>query len=269
MAQRRLDQFRRRTRLSGRGIRSYGNLDYSYNRENYHPLGLRLFQTRLIPSETNLRSIIDEAPRPRVNMAPTPPSASQRQPAVWSAASPEDQSGDALPAFWKLHAFLCKYGQFERAQQLVVPLQWSGSLLLQARFHAAQGNLDFLRGAFVQARPVLRAAARDLEAQSPWNLHEVPRAWIALAYLELNMDGPDAALPLARKCRNLVERERERAEQERERTAEQRKRADEERGRAERERERAEQERERANRERERAERMAAILRDMGVDPDK
>src|SRR5262249_17928877 len=77
-AQRRLDQFRRRARLSGRGVRSYASLDYSYNRDNYHPLGLRLFQTRLIPSETNLRSIIDETPRPRLNMVPTP-SARQRQ----------------------------------------------------------------------------------------------------------------------------------------------------------------------------------------------
>ncbi|MEI7687369.1 MAG: DUF4011 domain-containing protein, partial [Planctomycetota bacterium] len=72
-AQRRLDQYRRRARLSGRGVRSYLNLDYSYNQENYHPLGLRLFQTRLTPTETRLRSIVDETPRPRTSMAPAPP----------------------------------------------------------------------------------------------------------------------------------------------------------------------------------------------------
>jgi predicted DNA-binding WGR domain protein len=74
-AQRRLDQYQRRARLSGRGVRTFLNLDYSYDRDNYHPLGLRLFQTRLIPTETNLRSIIDETPRPRSFMAAAAPSA--------------------------------------------------------------------------------------------------------------------------------------------------------------------------------------------------
>ncbi|MBM4074744.1 MAG: DUF4011 domain-containing protein, partial [Planctomycetes bacterium] len=69
-AQKRLDQYRRRARLSGRGVRSYSNLDYSYNRDNYHPLGLRLFQTRLIPTNTNIRTIVGGTPRPRVNVLP-------------------------------------------------------------------------------------------------------------------------------------------------------------------------------------------------------
>ncbi|MGB0561907.1 MAG: hypothetical protein ACPGVO_08895, partial [Spirulinaceae cyanobacterium] len=54
----------------------------------------------------------------------------------------------------------------------------------------------------------------------------------------------------------------ERAEQERER-------AEQERERAEQERERAEQERKRAEQERERAERLAAKLRELGIDPDE
>ena len=50
-AQRRLEQYRRRVRLSGRGVRSFLDIDYSYDRDNYHPLGLRLFQTRIAPAE--------------------------------------------------------------------------------------------------------------------------------------------------------------------------------------------------------------------------
>src|SRR5262249_16082952 len=70
-AQRRLDQYRRRVRLSGRGIRSYLDLDYSYDPENYHPLGLRLFQTRIRPPETQLQFILTEKPRPRTFMIPS------------------------------------------------------------------------------------------------------------------------------------------------------------------------------------------------------
>ena len=69
-AQRRLDQYRRRIRLSGRGVRSCLDLDYSYDRDNYHPLGLRLFQARIMPTEPRLRNLVEETPRPRTRMSP-------------------------------------------------------------------------------------------------------------------------------------------------------------------------------------------------------
>lgn len=69
-AQRRLEQYRRRVRLSGRGVRSFLDIDYSYDRANYHPLGLRLFQTRIAPAEPRLRAVVEETPRPRTHMAP-------------------------------------------------------------------------------------------------------------------------------------------------------------------------------------------------------
>jgi len=69
-AQRRLEQYRRRVRLSGRGVRSFLDIDYSYERDNYHPLGLRLFQTRIAPAEPRLRTLVEETPRPRTHMTP-------------------------------------------------------------------------------------------------------------------------------------------------------------------------------------------------------
>jgi DNA polymerase III delta prime subunit len=69
-AQRRLEQYRRRVRLSGRGVRSFHDLDYSYDRTNFHPLGLRLFQTRILAVEPRLRTIVQESPRPRTHMSP-------------------------------------------------------------------------------------------------------------------------------------------------------------------------------------------------------
>jgi DNA polymerase III delta prime subunit len=89
-ARRRLDQYRRRVRLSGRGVRSFLNIDYSYARENYHPLGLRLFQTRIAPAEPRLRTLAEETPRPRTHVAPVePPPAEERQRRLYSQAEPE------------------------------------------------------------------------------------------------------------------------------------------------------------------------------------
>lgn len=64
-AQRRLELYRRRVRLSGRGVRSYLNLDYSYEANNYHPLGLRLFNERIRPPGTRLRIVLEGVVRPR------------------------------------------------------------------------------------------------------------------------------------------------------------------------------------------------------------
>jgi hypothetical protein len=69
-AQRRLEQYRRRVRLSGRGVRSFLDIDYSYDRANFHPLGLRLFQTRIAPAEPRLRTLVEETPRPHTHMMP-------------------------------------------------------------------------------------------------------------------------------------------------------------------------------------------------------
>jgi predicted DNA-binding WGR domain protein len=69
-AQRRLDQYIQRSRLSGRGIRTFQDLDYSYDKENFHPLGLRLFQTRIRRPQTNLEHVIQAKPTPRMLMMP-------------------------------------------------------------------------------------------------------------------------------------------------------------------------------------------------------
>ena len=64
-ARRKLDQYRRRARLAGRGIRSFQDLDYSYDQANYHPLGITLFSAKIRPPATHLRTVIEEKPRPR------------------------------------------------------------------------------------------------------------------------------------------------------------------------------------------------------------
>jgi predicted DNA-binding WGR domain protein len=80
-ARRKLDQYRRRARLSGRGIRSFLNLDYSYDQANYHPLGITLFSAKIRPPATHLRTIIEEKPRPRsfATAEPEPPAAEKER----------------------------------------------------------------------------------------------------------------------------------------------------------------------------------------------
>ena len=77
-ARRKLDQYRRRARLAGRGIRSFQDLDYSYDQANYHPLGITLFSAKIRPPATHLRTVIEEKPRP-AQLSP-PPSRSRRRP---------------------------------------------------------------------------------------------------------------------------------------------------------------------------------------------
>lgn len=68
-AKRRLDQFRRKARLSGRGVRTYANHDYSYDPANFFPLGIKLFSNHVRAPQTQLRSIIENRPRPRSFMS--------------------------------------------------------------------------------------------------------------------------------------------------------------------------------------------------------
>ncbi|MCO6453960.1 MAG: DUF4011 domain-containing protein, partial [Pirellulaceae bacterium] len=64
-ARRRVDQYRRRARLAGRGVSQYLDLDYSYDAANYHPLGIKLFSTYVCPPTNHLRSFTEALPRPR------------------------------------------------------------------------------------------------------------------------------------------------------------------------------------------------------------
>ena len=73
-ARRRLDMYRRRARVAGRGVRQFMDLDYSYDAANFRPLGLQLFSTHVVLAETQLRTILRENPSPR-RFAVTPDSA--------------------------------------------------------------------------------------------------------------------------------------------------------------------------------------------------
>ncbi len=62
-AKHRLNQFRRRQRVSGRGVRKYDDdIDYCYGRSHYHPLGLQLFLHKVRPAPTPFDNLLNEKP---------------------------------------------------------------------------------------------------------------------------------------------------------------------------------------------------------------
>ncbi len=61
-ARRRLERYLRRARVRGPGARSWREIDYSYDREDFRPLGLRLFLERVRPSEVGFASIVTPPP---------------------------------------------------------------------------------------------------------------------------------------------------------------------------------------------------------------
>ena len=79
--------------LAGRGVRSFLDLDYSYDPATYHPLGLKLFSAKIKPPRTHLREIIEENPRPRTFAAPEPaPPVAEKERTFFS----DQEGGEAL-----------------------------------------------------------------------------------------------------------------------------------------------------------------------------
>lgn len=64
-AKRRLDQYRRSSRVAGRGASRFETIDYSYDAINYHPLGVRLFTQRVRQPAFQFHHIFSEDPPSR------------------------------------------------------------------------------------------------------------------------------------------------------------------------------------------------------------
>ncbi len=105
-ARRQLERYQRRSRISGRGVRTFMGIDYSYDWANYHPLGFRLFSTLIRPPRQPLTAIRHHPIRPRCHVAADGPSGEQRpaspdgQPAV--PRIPADGDAIAAPRFFEM-----------------------------------------------------------------------------------------------------------------------------------------------------------------------
>src|SRR5262249_53651399 len=78
--------------------------------------------------------------------------------------------------------------------------------LLDPRLQSELGALRVLRGQTAEARPVLRQAVAALEAQSPPNLIDLPRALTNLAAVEEVTGELDRAGALTGRCLDLYRR---------------------------------------------------------------
>jgi predicted DNA-binding WGR domain protein len=65
-ARQRLDQYRRRMKLQARKARRAAKPEYSYDRENFRPLGLQLFLEKVRPTPMPLRDVMGAAPQTRL-----------------------------------------------------------------------------------------------------------------------------------------------------------------------------------------------------------
>jgi predicted DNA-binding WGR domain protein len=65
-ARQRLDQYKRRIKSARQPVRNVTPLDYSYDRENFRPLGLKLFQEKVRPAPAPLRNVAGAPPAPRL-----------------------------------------------------------------------------------------------------------------------------------------------------------------------------------------------------------
>ncbi len=74
-ARQRVDQYRRRMKLQARRVRSAAKPEYSYDRENFRPLGLQLFLEKVRPTPMPLRDVMGAAPQvrlPHITEQPAP-----------------------------------------------------------------------------------------------------------------------------------------------------------------------------------------------------
>jgi hypothetical protein len=65
-ALRRLDRYRRKIRKTGKGLKSYDGLSYSYSAQRYDPLGVQIFVRDVRPANAPDRDLLEMDPRHRV-----------------------------------------------------------------------------------------------------------------------------------------------------------------------------------------------------------
>lgn len=103
-ARKSLDDFRRRRRLSGRGVRHYDDdIDYCYQSHNFQSLGLQLYLKRVEPPDAELKDLLaEQAPNQPAFMAPSdslPPGMSSRVMRRRNASAVRQGSGND-PHVW-------------------------------------------------------------------------------------------------------------------------------------------------------------------------
>ncbi|HEY4248473.1 MAG TPA: AAA domain-containing protein [Lacunisphaera sp.] len=122
-AKQRLDQFRRRQRLAGRGPARFESFDYSYEKDRFRPLGLQLFLKRVKPSPLPFAQVAGKAPAPRMphivdpleSAAPT--EGSEREKQFYAVKEPQ---GSGNPYDWDFDLCSLTLGNFNYRKMSLV-----------------------------------------------------------------------------------------------------------------------------------------------------
>ncbi|HKU38094.1 MAG TPA: AAA domain-containing protein [Polyangiales bacterium] len=133
---RRLESFRKRSFLTGRGVRRFGSVEYSYREDNFQPLGLRLFLTRVSPSPAPLRDLV-EAPRPKRLQMVAEPGARELERQQYALRSDD---ADATPYRWAFDLCGVTLGNFNY-QKITLVRDYAGLLEEGGRPNAAFDSL--------------------------------------------------------------------------------------------------------------------------------
>ncbi len=115
-ARARTEHHRRRARLTGRGIKRIDDIDYSYDPDNFQPLGLQIYLRRVKPSQLALATPAGEGPQPRkaFMVAPTEDGIRTRETFVLR------EDGDANPYEWDLDICNVTLGNFNYRKMCLV-----------------------------------------------------------------------------------------------------------------------------------------------------
>jgi predicted DNA-binding WGR domain protein len=118
-ARRRLEQYRRRLPMPTASLKSFRDMDYSYKRDNYQPLGLRLFLGLVRPSPAPLHDLFREQPvhRPQMMVAPPAPEPEEKQKRV---AAFREGSGEGNPYAWDFDLCSLTLGNFNYRKMSLV-----------------------------------------------------------------------------------------------------------------------------------------------------
>ncbi len=115
-ARRRLEAWRRRSTVTGRGISRHEDVDFSYSVENFHPLGLQLYRQLVKPEALLVEEhLLDARPvAPPIGETPDD-SVIESERRVWSHA--EEAGG---PMEWAVDLTHCTLGNFNSRKMSLV-----------------------------------------------------------------------------------------------------------------------------------------------------
>ena len=125
-ARQRLEQFRRRQKISADGVRRFESFDYSYDRERYRPLGLQLFTTRVKPARVPFAEVTGKPPAPRQPHMTEPvaprdggvaPPASEKEQNLYTVREPQ---GSGNPYQWDFDLCSQTLGNFNYRKMSLV-----------------------------------------------------------------------------------------------------------------------------------------------------